>query len=360
MNQKTWALGLSLLLLATAGPARAIVVVTSTPGPDNAPFTVTQIYTTDAAYTGSNFNNSGSQYEGVFTNGLNGTAATAVGPNWVLTATHLVAGDPNQGIGDTFIFNNTSYTTVRSVDVGNGMTLLEVNRAFSTFAPIFGNNDPSLQAGARSVQGATSSDFGTGVVAGIRNGAMGTPSFATTAVMGPGGGIQGYEWGGRQGGLSWGASSVLGYATDPSNNVYLVGGFNPAAGTNYTGPLGAVSMASTVATDDSGGGLFAFVNGQWQLVGVNFGVDGPYTAQAGSSPSGTYDAALFNTNGFSGGNGILPFQFSYASAITPAVAALIGATVPEPASLSLLAAGIGVVGLAHRRKKRRDRPEIPV
>src|SRR5579875_3526904 len=173
MSRTTWAFALSALLLA-AGQARAVVVVTSTPGSDGAPYTVTQIYTTDAAYTQSAFANSGSQFEGSFTNSLNGTAATAVAPNWVLTATHLGSGNLNNFIyvnGNpnnahvNFSYNGQNYQVINAVDVGNGMTLVEVNKSLGTYAPIFANNN---QGGATSIQGATTSDFGTGVAAGNR------------------------------------------------------------------------------------------------------------------------------------------------------------------------------------------------
>lgn len=364
MNYKTWALTLPILLAVAAVPARGVVVVTGTDGN----YSVTQIYTTDAAYTTSSYAGSGDQYEGAWQVG----GGTAIAPYWFLSATHINPPTDANGVPtspQSFVFNNSSYQVVKGVDVGNGMTAWEVNRPFSVYAPIFANNDPSLQPGAHSVQGATTSDFGYGVAAGVRTD---NPAFSTTPVTGPDG-LQGYQWGGRAGGLSWGASSVYTYFTDPSGGdlygtTYLGGAFLPSLGTG--------TMSSTLTLDDSGGGLFALVNGKWQLVGVNLGTDNAtYSPNPDGSGALPY-SSLFDQNGFyvQAGNGqwvpaspSAPVpgndnpQFWLADAITPDVYANILATVsvPEPAALPLLLAGLGAAGAARLRGRLRRRRPAP-
>lgn len=337
-------LGLFLLLLPAARPARAIIVITDTPN-GTVPFTVTQIFTTDPAYTTSAFNNSGSQYEGRWEVG----GGTVVGPNTFLTATHLLG-----TVGDGFIFNNSTYTTTSSTDVGNGMTLWTVNGTFPTFAPVFGNDDPATNPTAPSVKGDQTSHFGFGLAPNL-----GAP------VTGPDG-VQGYQWAGNPGALSWGPSSVFGYAHDPTGGDflgtdYLYGAFHPALGTGHA--------SITFATDDSGGGVFAFINGQWRLVGVNLGIN-QSTYFPNPNGTGGVNAAMWDQNGFfdAAGNPItddglgLPPGFNpqiwFADAITPTVAAAI-ASVPEPAALGLLATGAGLAGLARLRRRPRGRGAAP-
>lgn len=323
MSQRTWAFCLSFLLLASVGPARAIIVITDAKGPDGAPFTVTQIYTNQAAYTGSSYADSGSQYEGNWRS----AGGTAIAPNWFITSTH-VQGNP----GDDFVFNDGSvHTVVKSVDVGNQMTIWEVSTPFSRYAPIVVNSATS-NAQANQITSA----FGFGLVPDL-----------SSPVKGPDG-IQGYQWGGSPSTMSWGLSRVFGYANDlPSSDTFIYGKFLPADGTGQ--------VSSTFATLDSGGGTFVNTGTQWGLAGVNFGSTFQYTGNAGTTPSGTFNGAVWDGTGFvddpAQGNGP---QLWVSSNIDAAVYAnILANTVPEPASLGLLASGLGVLILARLRSARR-------
>jgi hypothetical protein len=314
----SWAL--LLVAMAVASPARAIIVITDSSNPP-APYTVTQITTTDPAYTTGPYAGSGSQYEGNWQNG----AGTTIAPNWFLTSTHL-----GGTVGTTvFNFQGTAYTTIASVDVGNGMTAWEVSGTFSTYAPIYANS-----AATNSVAGASTSDFGFGVKADL-----------TSPVTGPDG-IQGYLWGGAPSGLTWGAGSVNTYATDTSGLTYIAGGFLPSYGTGH--------MSYTFATGDSGGGTFVKVNGTWELAGVNFGVDGPYQGSSSTNPSGAFNGALWDQKGFT--NPGVPFpngpQAWYSTNISQSVYSNIITAVPEPASLALLVAGFGLAAAVRPRLRR--------
>jgi hypothetical protein len=358
------ALAFALLLAAIGRPAAAVVVITGSAGN----YSVTQIYTTDSAYTGGTYNGSGDQYEGLWQNG----AGTAVSPHAFLTATHL-----GGSVGQVFNFGGSSYKTVGSTDVGNGMTLWSVNGTFGNYAPIDANGTTA----ANSVQGSITSDFGYGVYAGVRTGPSGTPTFSTSPVTGPDG-IQGYTWGGSPGflRLSWGLSSVNSYVTNSNlsaadanqlGTYYLSGAFLPSLGTG--------NMSATFTQNDSGGGVFVKKDGVWQLVGVNLGVDGGYYQKiTGANGQVSYqlipgdphnagvagNAAVFDQTGlyFKDGSSYVPAgtgpQNWYADAITPTVFNSIQSAVPEPATISLLAAGLGLFALA-RRRRRRKRPASP-
>jgi hypothetical protein len=207
------------------------------------------------------------------------------------------------------------------------------------------------------VAGSTAADFGQGQGANTASGQVFAPG--TTTVVG-------YKWtGGIH--LSYGPGQIQSYFTDNSGDDqsgtnFLIGGFLPTP--TYGTKFGSGYASFTFAGGDSGGGLFAQLsNGTWVLVGVNYGVTNPYSPN--SNGSGSFDAALWNQDGFytpDGSGGWVPVsgpQNWFADAITPQVAANIAqaiAAVPEPATLPLLSAGLALSALARRRRKSRARP----
>ena len=330
MKSRTWAFCLALLLVAVARPAQAIIVIMDNPDHSQGapPYLVSQIFTTDPAYTGSSYANSGSQYEGLFAAATAFGGGTAIAPNWFITIQHL-----NAGPTSTFTYGGTTYgLTGNSFNVGNGMTIYQVNGTFGSFAPIFPN-------GTNALNGAVTSAFGYGDAPDLN-----------APVNGPHG-LQGYQWAGSTNNLSWGPGSVLGYVSDQSGNTYVAGAFRP--------DLGAGNVSSTFAAQDSGGGVFVRVNGTWQLAAVNFAVDGPYYPTSNPGAGGQFNASLWDQFGFydSSGNAYTGPQQWYASNITNAVYNTILAdirSVPEPAALALLASGAALIA-ADRLRRRRAR-----
>ena len=63
----------------------------------------------------------------------------------------------------------------------------------------------------------------------------------------------------------------------------------------------------TLSAGDSGGGVFIFKNGAWQLAGVHFATDGPYNTLPASDPNSSrtgFNASLYDSRGlyFNGDN----------------------------------------------------------
>lgn len=329
MKSRIRAFCLALLLVALGRPALAIIVITDNTDHSQGapPYLVSQIFTTDTAYTGGSYANSGSQFEGQFAAATAIGGGTAIAPNWFLTIQHLTPGPSS-----TFTYGGTSYAlTGNSFDVGNGMTIYQVNGTFSSYATILPNDTNALK-------NAVTSAFGYGDLPDL-----------TTTVNGPHG-LQGYQWGGSTNKLSWGPGSVLGYVPDPSGNTYITGAFRP--------DLGVGNASSSLAGQDSGGGVFVKVNGTWQLAAVNYGVNGPYYPSSDPAAGGQFNAALWDQSGFfdSGGNAYSGPQQWYSSNITTAVFNTIQAdihSVPGPAALPLLAGGAALLAAGRRWRRRR-------
>src|SRR5690348_18469583 len=73
--------------------------------------------------------NSGWQYEGQFGSFL----GTAIGPNYFLTAKHI-----GGSVGQTFLFNNVSYTTTAAFpDPSSDLQLWQVSGTLPAYAPLY-------------------------------------------------------------------------------------------------------------------------------------------------------------------------------------------------------------------------------
>lgn len=151
----------------------------------------------------------------------------------------------------------------------------------------------------------------------------------------------GWRWGGTRG-KSWGSNHVEGFATTSEGFKLVVIDFDAVAG------------EAALAVNDSGGGLFIFDGGQWKLAGVHYAVEGRYSTSAdGSSP---FNAAIYDGEGLfiESSNGWVAApdrpQFSYVSNVSHYASAIDAAvaSIPEPATLSLLAAA-GSLALLRRR-----------
>jgi hypothetical protein len=273
--------------------------------------------------------NSGWQYEGSWGVG----AGTAIGPNEFITAKHL-----GGNVGDSFVLNGTSYTTVAAYADPNGsdLEIWKVAQTFSTYAPIYTGNADVNSTPLMTV-------FGRGTARG-------------TDIVGPLGVNQGYNWGSQDGQMSWGLNRIT-FSTTLSNaptGTYLGFEFNP---NGWAG----VSNPATLSAGDSGGGVFIQdTDGTWKLAGVNYAVDGAYSLSANS---GYFSAAMYDAREYYVGgpgnyiyvsNGPSPvWQSAYASRISSSqsfINSVIG--VPEPSSFLLIAVGaFGCRGLVRRQRR---------
>lgn len=190
---------------------------------------------------------SGWQFEGSFGSFL----GTPIDAHHFITVQHI--GVPSQ----TFVYRGANYTIVQWFDdTQSDLRIYEVAETFPAYAPLY----PRLDERSRSLV-----VFGRGTQ-------RGDPVLES-------GIIRGWSWGSSDGVQRWGESQV-----DQLQGVYLYCSFHQNAGPNEA----ALSMG------DSGGAAFTNDNGTWKLIGIHYGVDGPFANNAGDP---TFYAALFDVRG---------------------------------------------------------------
>jgi hypothetical protein len=205
------------------------------------------------------FADSGWQWQGHW----QGFTGTPVGTNWFLTAQH-VGGQA----GDELLLGGEGYrTTAYFDDPETDLRLWRVCRPFASFAPL---SDTANEAGRVCVL------LGRGL-------ARGPEVTVTNAGQAD---LRGWYWGGGGGLLRWGLNRIAGYE-DLGNRtgVLLRGTFDAAGGADEAMLTGG----------DSGGGLFIQGRGRWELAGIGYAVDGPFS-YATNTP--LFHAALFDCRGF--------------------------------------------------------------
>lgn len=126
----------------------------------------------------------------------------------------------------------------------------------------------------------------------------------------------------------WGSNVLKALGTDPYDTLYTILGSDSGTPAG----LGANESASTV--NDSGSGLFQNIGGIWYLVGLTTGVETDGTSNFGNDsvtdPRGDANAFVRIS--------------SYGAAINTAI-------VPEPSTYALFALGLGVIVLHLRRTR---------
>ena len=238
-------LGLVTLFMAT--PTRAIILLgTADPSANtSAPA---------GALAGS-----GWQYEGQFGDFL----GTSIASNYFITAKHI-----GGSVGQTFIFNGTSYTTTAVFpDPSSDLQIWQIAGTFPVHARLY--------------SGAAGSEVNLDLVVFGRGTQRGNP-----VNVGSDSHLGGWLWGTSDGVQRWG-TNVIGSVEDDSTYAEMLRApFDMNAGPNE----------AHLSVGDSGGGVFVF-NGStntWELTGINLSVDGPFsTSTSGMSP---FNAAMFDTS----------------------------------------------------------------
>lgn len=248
-----------------------------------------------------------------------------VAPDVVLTIDHI------SGLGSNFTYNGHTYASDIALTIaGTHMELLHLTTSTG-------------QAGVPLYSGTADT---TAAVTLVGNG--GPKGTAFTGNSSPS--VQtGWNWTTATAAASWGQATNDNVYSDGSA-TYLGFAFTPTPGSSvYTG-------------GDSGGGMFINDGGVMKLAGIAWSVDGYFSVGSGDpnrapdDVAAIYDVAdskVFTTD--ANGNFILATvpQHSYAARVSDSFAVLetdIAAlsTVPEPASLSVMALG-GLLLLRRRR-----------
>jgi hypothetical protein len=266
---------------------------------------------------------SGWQYQGSW----QGLLATAVSPNFFLTAKHI-----GGGVGGTFTYHGNSYTTSARIDHPTAdLTLWQVSGTLPSYAPIYTGN----------------SEIGQDVVLFGRSPVRGAEVNVSGASPTP---LRGWLWGSAGGGITrWGENQVDGIEV-LSGAQYLVAGFSFNGGPNE----------AMLASGDSGGGLFIQDGGIWKLAGINSKVQATFAASAAGP---TFEAAIFDAGGLftstTGGLLQLPDTAEDWEALflSTRISAYSGwvqkwTAVPEPATVAAWA-GAGLIAFAGVRRWRR-------
>lgn len=305
-------LGLLLTLAAAATvPAHALVFINSADPAFN------------STAPSGDLAGSGWQYQGNW----GGLLGTPVAPGYFLTAQH-----GGGTVGNSFTFQGNPYVTTAKFDHPTAdLTLWQIAGTFTDYAPLYTGTD---EAGKQLVV------FGRSAVRGAEvNVAGASPSD-----------LRGWEWGNTGGGtLRWGENQVAATPT-VSGAEYLRATFSYAGGPNE----------ATLATGDSGGGVFILDGGVWKLAGINWAVEAEFRTAADGT---TFRAAVFDAGGlyYNTGSGFallndLPgdIQASFYSTRVSSYAGWIQgiAPVPEPAGLAM-AAGAALAGFGLWRQVRR-------
>jgi len=226
-----WVGWLGLLLVLVAVPCVRAVLFEATGDPS---------YNTNAP-TGS-LTNSGWQYEGQWNSWL----GTPIAPTFFLTAHHI-----NGNVGDSFILDGFTYTTVAVFDdLESDLRIWQVAETFPCYAPLYTNS---------SEMGNICMVIGRGT---DRGGAVLVNS--TT---------NGWQWGNTNNIERWGENSVSGVITGAVNY--------PTAQFLYaTFQRNGMTNECDLSYNDSGGGMFiqdGGSTGTWKLAGIHYSVDGPFS-----------------------------------------------------------------------------------
>lgn len=204
--------------------------------------------------------NSGWQYQGQFGSFL----GTVIASNYFVTAKHI-----GGSVGQPFTFNNVAYTTTAVFpDPSSDLQVWQVSGAFPIHAPLYASA-PGTEVNLSLVV------FGRGTQRG------------NSVFVGNDSHLGGWLWGGSDAVQRWGTNVIGEIVKDDSFGPLVRVPFDNNAGPNE----------AHLSVGDSGGAVFVFnpVTSEWELAGINLGVDGSFsTSSSGTNP---FNAALFDTTG---------------------------------------------------------------
>lgn len=245
---------LALTVLAALGPRSTNAVILYETGPTGSYDPTADTTAPTGALAGS-----GWQDEGDF----GGELGTAIAPGYFITAAHI-----GGTVGDPFTFDGTTYTTTADYsDPGTDLRIWQVAGNMPTYAPLY--------------SGAPGSEVGLSLVV------FGKGTQRGSAYVLPDSQVGGWLWGASDGVQRWGTSVVGAVVIVPGLGSFLQAPFQSSGG----------PTEAQLSAGDSGGGVFIYNSGtaRWELAGINYGVDGPFSASpTGSNP---FLAALFDTTG---------------------------------------------------------------
>ncbi len=261
---------------------------------------------------------------------------TPIGPEHFITAGHI----SNQTLGSNIVFNSGPnagrYRTLAVFDDPNtDLRVWQIDGTFNQFAPLYLKGDEVAKP---------LTVFGRGRAPGAE--VIGPESRPNRTEL------KGWQWGLDDKVLSWGRNTISGVTSTQSAEHVLLFEFNAIAGADEAGLSGR----------DSGGGVFIQdIGGRWKLAGINLGSPGPFQLDQNGTPTGDpFNATLFDMGGLhlvgSDPPCCVPDRRNDVAAAAAAtrissnldwIGTIVPQAVPEPGTLALLVAGIG---LASRRR----------
>ncbi len=230
LRTRSWLPWLSILLWLVAPPSLHPIVFYSTADPD--------YHTTPP---GGDSADSGWQWQGrwgYFT-------GTPIASNLFLTAKHI-----GGTVGDPFLFQNVPYPAVASYpDAETDLVVWQVCGSFPTFAPLY---DGPGEVGRDCIL------LGRGSIRGAE--VTGTNELGTV--------LKGWLWGDPDGRLRWGKNRITEVVDSQAGIGKLL-----VATFDHDGLVDEACLAG----GDSGSGLFIRNGDRWQIAGINYAVDGPFS-----------------------------------------------------------------------------------
>lgn len=209
--------------------------------------------------------NSGWQLQGRW----RGFLGTPISKKYFITAGHA-GGD----VGTKFYVGPRVFTTTAMWDdPSSDLRIYSVNKTLDAWAPIYTGN---REAGKHAIV------FGRGTQ-------RGSEVRANTI-------LKGWEWGTDDQVQSWGLNQIDQAITGEADEGGLL---------QSDFDLNGITNEATISAGDSGGGAFIYnkATARWELVGINYSVDGPFKR---TSNGANFNAAVYDLGGLFYGGQQLP------------------------------------------------------